>query len=184
MKKICLCCNKEFETNRNAAKYCSQECYRYFKILNRITCYCEYCGKELHLNRKEFERSKRHFCDKVCSGKFHVRENNPSYNSELDEEDRRTKRRIFGYKNFRKEVLERDNYTCQITGETNCDLEVHHLNGFDNYKNERLDTSNAVTLSKAIHAVFHKIYGYGDNTKEQFEEFVNNYKNNNMPIPR
>ena len=73
--------------------------------------------------------------------------------------------------------LKRDNYTCQITGAIDCILEVHHLNGFDNYKEERLDINNAVTLSKTIHSLFHKIYGYGNNTKEQFETFVRKYKN-------
>lgn len=186
VSKVCPCCGITFETSRKNI-YCSEKCYHNYKVMNRIICHCEYCGKELHLTNADYERSKKHFCDKSCSGKYHMKENNPSYNPDLDEEDRRLKRRIFGYKNFRDEVLKRDNYTCQITGEKDCELEVHHLNGYDNFKKLRLDIENAITISKKIHSLFHKIYGYGDNTKEQFEEFINRFNNkefDNMPIPR
>lgn len=176
-EKRCLHCGELFKTNRENMKFCSQECYHASKKDDRITTYCNYCGSKLSLSKKDYNRSEKHFCNKECSGKYHKGINNPSYNLELDEEDRRIKRRIFGYKNFRDKVLERDNYTCQISGEKNCKLEVHHLNGYDNYKEARLDIDNGITLSKTIHALFHKIYGYGNNTKEQFEDFVIRYKN-------
>lgn len=34
-----------------------------------------------------------------------------------------------------------------------------------------------VCLSRDVHKLFHKIYGYGDNTIEQWDEFEHNYKN-------
>ena len=36
----------------------------------------------------------------------------------------------------------------------------------------RTNVDNGITLSKEIHKKFHKIYGYGNNTKEQFLDFV------------
>lgn len=39
------------------------------------------------------------------------------------------------------------------------------------------DTSNAILLSEEIHDLFHHEYGYGDNTKEQYEEFRERYLN-------
>ena len=71
--------------------------------------------------------------------------------------------------------------------------EAHELNGIQikprvkDYTEEELhkleeyvaswhkDTSNAVLLSEKVHVLFHSLYGYGNNTPEQFEEFKQRY---------
>jgi hypothetical protein len=78
------------------------------------------------------------------------------------------------YLNFRKEVMRRDNYACVITGMKG-HLEVHHLESVNNNKDRVMDTTNAITLHRSVHNKFHLIYGNGDNTKEQFEEFKDNW---------
>lgn len=99
-------------------------------------------------------------------------ENSYAWNPNLTEEDRIERRKLPLYQRFTKEVMERDNYTCQLTGDRKSHHNVHHLNGWDNFADERFDKHNAITLTENIHKEFHKQYGYGDNTKEQFYEFV------------
>ena len=80
------------------------------------------------------------------------------------------------HKNAQKAGKERDNYTCQITGEVGGRLEVHHIYSYDKHKELRFEVDNGITISKDIHKLFHSIYGYGNNTKEQWEEFIKNFK--------
>lgn len=112
--------------------------------------------------------------------------------------------RIYMWKN---QFRERHNYTCAITGkrsniivhhcrsfnllmeETVDILNFQIKNSFQDYTNEELeefvdtfmdlqDSYDAcVCITEDIHKLFHKEYGYGDNTEEQWEEFVTNYRN-------
>lgn len=112
--------------------------------------------------------------------------------------------RLYMWKNqFRKE----HNYTCAVTGkhsniivhhcrsfnllmeETIDSLDFELKDEFSKYTQEELDllvktfmqiqdSYNAcVCINENIHKLFHKEYGYGDNTVEQWEEFVQNYHN-------
>ena len=78
------------------------------------------------------------------------------------------------YLNFRKEIMFRDTYQCIITGMKG-HLEVHHIDSVNTNKDRIMDSMNAVTLHKSVHSKFHLIYGNGDNTKAQFEEFKKNW---------
>jgi len=79
------------------------------------------------------------------------------------------------YLTFRKRVMERDNYKCAITGKDG-NLQVHHLKSVNIAKDKVLEDSNAITLHASIHSKFHLIYGNGNNTIEQFEEFKVKFK--------
>lgn len=69
--------------------------------------------------------------------------------------------------------MQGNNFACFITGEKNKNLlTCHHLNSWDSYPDQRYDISNGITITKEIHHAFHKEYGAGKNTREQFERFL------------
>lgn len=101
----------------------------------------------------------------------------PNWNSNITDEERESKRKFNGYDEWRKEVFERDNYTCQCCGDNRGgNLIGHHKDGYDWCVERRIDVTNGVTLCENCHKKFHSIYGYGGNTEQQFEEFMNNDK--------
>ena len=107
-------------------------------------------------------------CSILLSG-----ENNPNYNKEKTDEERQEGRKYKEYTDFIKRVLARDKYTCQCCGHTDDDsLEIHHLNGYNWCIEGRCDDTNGITLCEKCHSNFHSIYGYGNNTKEQFEQWM------------
>lgn len=105
--------------------------------------------------------------------------NSPHYNPNLTDEDRIDRRLIPENKEWRKKVYTRDYWTCQICGRKNMGINAHHLMGYNKYPKLRFKIDNGITLCSDCHKNFHKIYGSGNNTSQQFEEYKK-YKNNNI----
>jgi len=80
-------------------------------------------------------------------------------------------RRREKYYIWRKAILKRDNFTCQVCGKRGGKLNAHHLNNFSEFKELRYKLNNGITLCKNCHEEFHKIFGVRNNTKEQIEDF-------------
>lgn len=101
-------------------------------------------------------------------------ENHPHWNPSLTDEERLLKRKVPQNYKWIRDVYERDNYTCQCCGYDNGGtLIAHHLNSWHWDKDNRFNIENGVTLCESCHHIFHKEYGYKDNTKEQFLEYLN-----------
>lgn len=94
---------------------------------------------------------------------------NPDYDSNLNikyRKDYKTTR-------WRKEVYNRDKHTCQVCNDSSGgNLVAHHLDGWNWHISGRYDLNNGITLCANCHNEFHKQYGYGDNTKEQFSQYL------------
>lgn len=147
---------------------------------------CDMCGKGIEIKPYRLKETSRHYCSKECQGEHYKTLfkgiNNPSYNPDKTDEERIIERKHPEYYQWRTAVYKRDNWTCQITNVKGNNIVAHHLNSYNLDKKHRTDVENGITISERIHTLFHKEYGYGNNTKEQFEEFKQRYYNNEFNI--
>lgn len=194
----CENCGKEHKQKKRIydqfnLHFCSPKCryegisktYRGNKRYNfsSKTIKCANCGKEVAKRQSKIQRSVNNFCSPECTWEYaenYTGAKRYNYKPELTEKERlsnKTRHNSVKYRKWMRDVFKRDDYTCAITGIRGGNMNAHHLEGWHWCKEKRYDVSNGVTLKKEIHELFHKIYGNGNNTKEQFEEFKNNYSN-------
>ena len=112
-----------------------------------------------------------------CANELVSGENNWNWKNGATEESEKI-RKSSTYKDWRKLVFEKDNYTCQCCGSNKGgNLNAHHLENFSDNEELRFDVDNGVTLCEECHnpnikGSFHYVYGTHNNTKEQLEEYI------------
>ena len=130
-------------------------------------------GKKHSEKTKELQRN-AHLGEKnPMYGIKLIGEKNGNWKGGITHEDVKI-RKSDKYSNWRKKCMERDDYTCQISNERGGNLCVHHLDCFSDYRDERFNIKNGITIKKSIHTTFHNLFGKCHNTKEQFNEFIKN----------
>ena len=85
------------------------------------------------------------------------------------------------YRNFVREVMIRDGFICRLSGRQGT-LNVHHIEGMNIALEKALDHSNVITLHEDVHKLFHDLYGRGDNTTDQFEEFKKRIRDGEIDV--
>ncbi len=150
----CKLLEKEYKNNNTKMKY-----------------KCE-CGDIDKITFANFQKGRR--CKK-CGIKKMSGKNSPSYNPNLTDEERINKRKVPGYGKWVKYTYKKDNYTCQKCEEKKDkykQIDAHHIESWGSCEEKRLDKDNGITFCVDCHHDFHKKYSYGNNTKEQLEEFL------------
>jgi len=137
---------------------------------------CDCCDKPLKVVNKTYilhNHNGKYYCNKCAAKLFNSGENNCKWNPYKTNEERENERYYPEYANFIQRVLARDDYTCQCCKKKlSGDAEVHHLDGYHWCVEKRTDDTNGITLCHNCHFNFHSIYGRGNNTVEQFEEWI------------
>lgn len=97
-------------------------------------------------------------------------ENNPNYKPEKTYEERMDDRSYPEYKEWRKLVFEKYNYTCVICGSK--DIQAHHIEDYSSNPELRTNVDNGIVLCGEHHRLFHSIYGIKTNNREQLHQFL------------
>jgi hypothetical protein len=132
--------------------------------------YIARCGHKNEINFNKFKSTKQgRLC---CKCRFKRGKEHHKYNENLTDKERINNRDYYEIQLWRLKVYEKDNYTCKCCGDSKGgNLNAHHLNGYNWDVENRLNIDNGITLCEKCHTEFHNKYGYGNNTKEQFNEW-------------
>lgn len=152
----------------NNRKFCSQKCAKeslsIFLKSNRLgernpnfrdyDVYCKVCGEPI----ERAKRSKSIYCSVECMGIDRDKEKNPNWKG-----GNRT--------DFREQVFERDDFTCQKCGKRGGNLNAHHMLSFQDNPDTRFMIENGITLCTVCHYTFHNEFGFVRNDSEQLRRF-------------
>lgn len=109
-------------------------------------------------------------------GKEHYR-----YNENLTDEERSSDRKSKKeYRDWRFAVYKAYNFSCDVCGNKSTKdnkIVAHHLESYGTNIQLRYEVANGVAMCEHCHIDFHKKYGFGNNTAEQYREYKNNQDN-------
>lgn len=112
----------------------------------------------------------------------HCKDKSPCWKGGV--EYHRIERSSIEYRNWRKQVFDRDVYTCQCCGARNghghfVRLEAHHIYNWENNIDLRYSFQNGITLCSSCHKLFHSIYGLKNTNQQQLDTFISKFNEKN-----
>ena len=150
-----------------------ENCKLLTKIYTNNKCQLDYVCPKDHYSKTTWHDWQTGYRCKTCNYEGRKGNGNANYNPRLTEEERQKERLVEGYSEWCYVVKEKYNFTCQVCGDNKGgNLVSHHLYSYMSWPELRLVLENGVCLCERCHKAFHHKYGYGDNTKKQFEEFA------------
>lgn len=140
----CEYCGKESYFQKGKLnKFCSPSC-RYDS--GRRWYDCMNCG----LSFTRIGTKPRKFCSQKCRSVYYSAENHPLWDGGKTTESEKIRKSV-DYKNWRKEVFKRDDFTCKICNKRGGRLQADHIKPFSIFPSLRLDVSNGRTLCVDCH---------------------------------
>jgi len=145
------------------------------KVAGFSICECD-CGTIKDINNVRLKTDVVNSCGCLQSYNLDNRkvlkgENHPNWKGGISG-DRGRDMQTKVYKTWRKEIYERDNYTCQKCKQVGYKLNVHHIESYAEHENKRCEVDNGITFCKKCHLKFHKKYGRKGINKNQLNEFL------------
>ena len=147
LKTKCAVCSTEFTVQRKKKHiHCSRSC----SVASKVRSYtCKNCEKIFEVaGRGTFPESK--FCSNRCQGLFYRGANHFAWKGGTSTQ-RRVEMGRKEYQDWRKAVLKRDNYICQICGVRGVSLQVDHIKQWAHYPELRYELSNGRVLCVPCH---------------------------------
>ena len=196
-KKVCVRCGNLFVATSSNSKYCP--------TCKEEMSFCEWCGKRKKSIYSRFcsnscagkwkyahsLKVKKALAKGLGVAHIHAserakafmlgrprpelrREKNPNWKGGTHQERHNNMGRV-EYKNWRRKVFERDNYTCQICGKKGVVLNAHHIRAWQDYPSLRYFVPNGMTLCKSCHVELHK--HANETLQEYFNPFIEGVAN-------
>lgn len=161
---VCAYCRTPKKLTKENSKYCSHKCYaeqtKQIKLQERLNLprkSCKTCGFEMIKTNKQSQKlwDRAVVCSKECTRELHRKQfignKNPNYKGGITEKSLII-RGTAEYKDWRKAVFERDNYTCLECGDNKGgNLEADHIKPFAFFPELRMVLTNGRTLCKPCH---------------------------------
>lgn len=163
---VCIICDSRFRSHKEIQDTCSRTCANRLRYRDSPLYPCAVCGVGFRCAPSKVRYRQRATCSDECHTKHRSGKQKGSKSHRWQggkTSEAMIIRNSKDYRDWRKSVYDRDDYTCQICQVRGGKLTAHHIREFAKHPELRLTVSNGITLCWPCHC---KIKG----REEQYEE--------------